>query len=82
MLTGSRVSLLWRILLSTSIAVTLLFGVIGWIVQDNALAPPPPALTKKCAPPSTPTIPSGNPAPKCWLRSARSSTTFLTVSNT
>ncbi|MGA3203748.1 MAG: ATP-binding protein [Bryobacteraceae bacterium] len=31
-----RVSLLWRILLSTSIAVTLLFGVIGWIVQDNA----------------------------------------------
>jgi signal transduction histidine kinase len=32
----SRVSLLWRILLSTSIAVTLLFGVTGWIVQDNA----------------------------------------------
>src|SRR5258708_34336144 len=31
-----RVSLLWKILLSTSIAVTLLFGVIGWIVQDNA----------------------------------------------
>src|SRR5260370_41048901 len=31
-----RVSLLWRILLSTSIAVTLLFGVTGWIVQDNA----------------------------------------------
>lgn len=31
-----RVSLLWRILLSTSIAVTLLFGLIGWIVQDNA----------------------------------------------
>ncbi len=40
MLTGlaalSRVSLLWRILLSTSIAITLLFGVTGWIVQDNA----------------------------------------------
>src|ERR1700730_18061028 len=36
MLTGARVSLLWRILLSTSIAVTLLFGVTGWIVQDNA----------------------------------------------
>src|SRR5580658_5203988 len=35
-LTGSRVSLLWRVLLSTSIAVTLLFGVTGWIVQDNA----------------------------------------------
>jgi signal transduction histidine kinase len=32
----SPVSLLWRILLSTSIAVTLLFGVTGWIVQDNA----------------------------------------------
>ena len=32
----SQVSLLWRILLSTSIAVTLLFGVTGWIVQDNA----------------------------------------------
>lgn len=32
----SPVSLLWRILLSTSIAVTLLFGIIGWIVQDNA----------------------------------------------
>jgi signal transduction histidine kinase len=32
----TRVSLLWRILLSTSIAVTLLFGVTGWIVQDNA----------------------------------------------
>jgi signal transduction histidine kinase len=36
MLPISRVSLLWRILLSTSIAVTILFGVIGWIVQDNA----------------------------------------------
>ncbi|MGA3186040.1 MAG: ATP-binding protein [Bryobacteraceae bacterium] len=32
----SRVSLRWKILLSTSIAVTLLFGVTGWIVQDNA----------------------------------------------
>ena len=32
----AHVSLLWRILLSTSIAVTLLFGVTGWIVQDNA----------------------------------------------
>ena len=33
---ANPVSLLWRILLSTSIAVTLLFGVTGWIVQDNA----------------------------------------------
>ena len=36
MITAARVSLLWRVLLSTSIAVTLLFGVTGWIVQDNA----------------------------------------------
>jgi signal transduction histidine kinase len=33
----SRVSLLWKILLSTSIAVTLLFAVTGWLVQDNAI---------------------------------------------
>jgi signal transduction histidine kinase len=32
----SNISLLWRILLSTSIGVTLLFGVTGWIMQDNA----------------------------------------------
>ena len=32
----SRLSLLWKILLSTSIALTLLFAVTGWIVQDNA----------------------------------------------
>jgi signal transduction histidine kinase len=32
----ARASLLWRILLPTSIAVTILFGVAGWIVQDNA----------------------------------------------
>src|ERR1700733_14018216 len=30
-------SLLWKILLSTSIAVTLLFAITGWIVQDNAI---------------------------------------------
>ncbi len=28
-------SLLWKILLSTSLAITLLFAVIGWIVQDQ-----------------------------------------------
>src|SRR5713226_8826233 len=33
----SGVSLLWKILLSTSIALTLLFAVTGWIVQDNAI---------------------------------------------
>jgi signal transduction histidine kinase len=33
----SRVSLLWKILLSTSIAVTVLFAVTGWLVQDNAI---------------------------------------------
>jgi signal transduction histidine kinase len=32
----SRLSLLSKILLSTSIALTLLFAVMGWIVQDNA----------------------------------------------
>ena len=33
----SSLSLLWKTLLSTSIAVTLLFAVTGWIVQDNAI---------------------------------------------
>jgi signal transduction histidine kinase len=32
----ARLSLLWKILLSTSIALTLLFAITGWIVQDNA----------------------------------------------
>ena len=32
----SRLSLLWKILLSTSIALTVLFALMGWIVQDNA----------------------------------------------
>ena len=32
----SRLSLLWKILLATSIALTLLFALMGWIVQDNA----------------------------------------------
>src|SRR5258708_2388413 len=32
----SRVSLLWKILLSTSIAVTVVFAITGWIVQDTA----------------------------------------------
>ncbi len=37
MLTRSvRVSLLWKILLATSIALTALFAVTGWIVQSNA----------------------------------------------
>src|SRR5437899_2597319 len=29
------VSLLWRILFSTSIAITVLFGVMGWLLQDQ-----------------------------------------------
>ena len=33
----SRLSLLWKILLSTSVAVTLLFAVTGWIVLRNAV---------------------------------------------
>src|SRR5438552_7923008 len=32
----TRLSLLWKILLATSIALTLLFALVGWIVQDNA----------------------------------------------
>lgn len=33
-----RPSLLWKILLSTSIAITLLFGITGWLVQQQASA--------------------------------------------
>ena len=29
------ISLLWRILLSTSIAITLLFAAMGWVLQDQ-----------------------------------------------
>lgn len=32
----SRLSLLWKILFSTSVAITVLFGVSGWIVQRHA----------------------------------------------
>jgi len=32
-----RLSLLWKILLATSIAVTVLFGIVGWIVQDTTV---------------------------------------------
>ena len=32
----SRVSLLWKILLSTSVAITLLFAVTGWIAVYSA----------------------------------------------
>ncbi len=32
----SSLSLLWRILLSTSFAITVLFGVVGWVVQTYA----------------------------------------------
>jgi len=33
----SRLSLLWKILLSTSVAITALFAITGWIVENNAL---------------------------------------------
>jgi signal transduction histidine kinase len=33
----SRLSLLWKILLSTSVAITLLFAMTGWIVLRNAI---------------------------------------------
>jgi hypothetical protein len=35
-LQAGRASLAWRILLSTSIAITLLFAVTGWVVQSYA----------------------------------------------
>jgi signal transduction histidine kinase len=35
-LSFSRLSLLWKILLSTSVAITGLFAVTGWIVEKNA----------------------------------------------
>ncbi len=34
----SSLSLLWKILLSTSVALTVLFGVTGWIVQNHVIA--------------------------------------------
>ena len=34
----SRFSLLWKIVLSTSVAVTLLFALVGWIVQSNVVS--------------------------------------------
>jgi hypothetical protein len=33
----SRLSLLWKILLSTSVALTALFAITGWIVQDHVV---------------------------------------------
>src|SRR5882762_5318876 len=33
----SKLSLLWKILLSTSIALTVLFAVTGWIVQNHVV---------------------------------------------
>ncbi|HVX66302.1 MAG TPA: ATP-binding protein [Bryobacteraceae bacterium] len=33
----ARLSLLWKILLSTSVAITLLFAVTGWIVLEDAI---------------------------------------------
>ncbi len=33
----SRLSLLWKILLSTSVAITVLFSITGWIVENDAL---------------------------------------------
>src|SRR6185436_11474491 len=34
----SRFSLLWKIVLSTSVAVTLLFAVVGWMVESNVIS--------------------------------------------
>jgi signal transduction histidine kinase len=37
MIRRARVSLFWKVLLSTSVAITLLFGVTGWVVQRHAV---------------------------------------------
>ena len=34
----SSLSLLWKILLSTSVALTALFGITGWIVQNHVIS--------------------------------------------
>src|SRR5262249_36339584 len=34
----SRFTLLWKIVLSTSVAVTALFALVGWIVQSNVVS--------------------------------------------
>ena len=34
----SRFSLLWKIVLSTSVAITLLFALVGWIVENNVVS--------------------------------------------
>jgi low affinity Fe/Cu permease len=33
-------SLLWKIMLSTSVAITCLLAVAGWMVQNHFVAPP------------------------------------------
>src|SRR2546423_238989 len=35
----THLSLLWKILLSTSIAITVLFALTGWIVQEHVIHP-------------------------------------------
>ena len=34
----SRLSLLWKIVLSTSVAITLLFALVGWMVESSAIS--------------------------------------------
>jgi signal transduction histidine kinase len=34
----SRLSLLWKIVLSTSVAVTVLFALVGWMVESSAIS--------------------------------------------
>ena len=34
----ARLSLLWKILLSTSVALTAMFAALGWIVQDHVVS--------------------------------------------
>src|SRR5256885_16014528 len=45
-----RLSLLWKILLSTSVALTALFGITGWIVQNHVINTTALSLAEEVAP--------------------------------
>ena len=63
----SRLSLLWKILLATSIALTLLFAFMGWIVQEQMpIARCRRAWTKTYRRASAPMTPCGVPGPRRW----------------
>ena len=56
-------SLLWKILLSTSVALTALFAVTGWIVQNHVInTTPAPIMMPRIS--KAPKIPQNNTL--CW----------------